>query len=97
MNIDSVVLGRKRDIAFALRVGGDKMWTTVHEVEAVAHEAPTGLGAPTLSSTALHNDVTISGSVHAGNAAVFRVTMDVPAGWVDLDSVFNGKGSTDGM
>ncbi len=86
MNIDNVVEGRKRDLVFGLRVGNSRLWSAVHEIEALAYAAPGGSGTPTHVSTSLFNNVTGS-EVPDGNAAVFRVTLDVPAGWCDFDTV----------
>jgi len=32
LNIDSVVVGRKRDVAFSLRIGDTKLWTGSQEI-----------------------------------------------------------------
>ena len=43
INIDTVEVGTKRNMAFGLKIGDTKLWTALHEIQIDAAEAtPTG-------------------------------------------------------
>ena len=48
MNIDTLEVGDKRDLAFGLKIGATKIWTALHEVEITAYVAPSPVGAITV-------------------------------------------------
>ena len=99
MNTDAVAMmdGFTREIAFGIRIGDSKIWTALHEItiDKTPIAGPGGAaGAPTVDGVALHNDITTTGGVYAGNAAVFRVTMTAPMGaWTNFDAELTGDHS----
>lgn len=103
MNTDAVAMmhGYIREIAFGIRIGQSKIWTALHEIEIDSSpiSGPGGPGGtPTLVSAVLYNDITNTGGVYAGNAAVFRVEMTAAAdSWTNFDAELTGdhaKGCT---
>ena len=100
MNTDAVAMmdGFTREIAFGIRIGDSKIWTALHEItiDKTPIAGPGGAaGAPTVDgNVTLLNDITNTGGVYAGNAAVFRVTMTAPMGaWTNFDAELTGDHS----
>ena len=105
MNTDAVAMmhGYIREIAFGIRIGDSKIWTALHEIQIdrtpITGPAAGTVETPTLvGNVSLYNDITNTGGVYAGNAAVFRVEMTALAGkWTNFDAELTGdhaKGCT---
>ena len=103
MNTDAVAMmdGYIREIAFGIRIGESKIWTALHEIQIskTPISGPSGtVATPTLTSAVLYNDITNTGGICAGNAAVFRVEMTAPKNsWTNFDAELTGdhaKGCT---
>ncbi len=45
---------------------------------------------PICEQVSLYNDISTTGGIIAGNAAVFRVEVTAPAGWSDFETILNG-------
>jgi len=67
LNIDTVLEGLNRDIAFILRIGDTKLWSTVHEITIGAAKTVSP-AAPLGAVAVLYNNVT-SGQIFTGNSA----------------------------
>ena len=80
MNMDTVEVDSMRMLTFIVSRGGRALWHAVHEVTIGATVPATGSGVPTVAAIALLNNVTANNTVTAGNAAVFKVNVSVPAG-----------------
>jgi hypothetical protein len=88
LNIDTVLEGLKRDIAFSLRIGDTKLWTGVQEIT-IGPPANPFPSNPNAAVAKLYNNVT-DDKIFRGNSAVFRVTVTLSPGWSNFDVEVTG-------
>ncbi len=93
LNVDTVEDGVTRQIAMELLISDTHQWASVQDLTIGAYAAPPASVAPTLiGSPVIINDLTATnGKVIAGDAIVFRVELEIPAGqWANFDVEMTG-------
>ena len=93
MNLDSVMVDIKRDIAISLYIGDSKMWAGFQEFVIKAADDsvlnPT-LNAVTIAEVSLLN----TGTINTGDGVTYRIKVTVPSGWSDFDVELDALGLT---
>ena len=85
MNLDSVYVGVKRDIAIALYIGDSKMWAGYQEF--VISAADDSVLSPTTNAITIKSVTLLNtGTISVGDGVVFRVVVTVPAGWSSFNN-----------
>ena len=95
MNLNSIRVGVKRDIAISLYIGDTKMWAGFQEFTIQAADAD--VLNPTPNDITLDSGPTLlnTGSISVGDGAVFRVVVNVPSGWSNFNTELVGATSKD--
>jgi hypothetical protein len=92
MNMDTAEVTAIRQITFAIRMGGKKLWHALHEITIGENVALSGaMGTPTVTSKKMSNNVTSVDVIIAGNAVVFTVTVAMPAGYSPFAITMQGN------
>jgi hypothetical protein len=55
MNLDNVPTGVSRDVAYVLTMGDSKLWTGIQSINISPYQAPTPVGAVTITSVSLES------------------------------------------
>ena len=93
MNLDSVMVDIKRDIAISLYIGDSKMWAGFQEF--VIKAADDSVLNPTPNPVTIA-EVTLlnTGTIHTGDGVTYRIKVTVPSGWSDFDVELDALGLT---
>ena len=84
MNLDSVLVDIKRDIAISLFVGDSKMWAGFQEFDIKAADA--SITSPTLNPVTIAEQTLLNtGTIHLGDGVTYQIKVTVPAGWSNFD------------
>ena len=87
LNTNDVAAGIQRYLSFSLQVGDRKLWSALHEVTILDKGTTASAGSVPAGTVTPRNEFPDSNNeVLAGNAAVFLVTLQAPAGWSNFDT-----------
>ena len=85
MNLESVMVDIKRDIAISLYIGDSKMWAGFQEF--VIKAADDSVLNPDPVNPVVIADVSLlnTGTIYTGDGVTYRIKVTVPSGWSNFD------------
>ena len=90
MNLDSVMVDIKRDIAISLYIGDSKMWAGFQEFVIKAADDsvlnPDPLNDVTIAEVSLLN----TGTISTGDGVTYSIKVTVPSGWSNFNVELEG-------